>query len=59
MRIISTRIGVYAIFLITAFYVTLSVVNQQGKTAKDAAAIIEKATTSSEGKEKTATHNLY
>jgi hypothetical protein len=59
MRRLSTRIGVYAILLIAAFYGTLSVMNQQGKTTQDAAEIIQKQTTSTQGKEKTANSGCY
>lgn len=58
MRRYSTRIGVYAILLITSFYGILSVMEQQGKTATDAIVITQKAGTSTGKKVPTASQSF-
>lgn len=58
MREISTHIGVYAILPIAAFYGSTSAINQQGKTASNAAIIIRKAATPTKKKGQTATSDL-
>lgn len=58
MRRISTRIGVYAILLLAAIYGSTSLHSSRGETTANVVVTIQKAATSAEKKEQSATQNF-